>query len=89
MSVTTLALASLAASASAAMALWSWTGSRTSLLQQRRIVRRGATVLYYTVLSLYCTHISTRSTFTPQGSVASSSEVSIHCAIFSLQQGGG
>ena len=50
--VTTLALASLAASASAAMALWSWTGSRTSLLQQRRIVRRGATVLYCTVL--YC-----------------------------------
>jgi hypothetical protein len=29
----TLALASLAASASAAIARWSWTGSRTSLLQ--------------------------------------------------------
>ena len=29
----TFALASLAASASAAMALWSWTGSLTSLLQ--------------------------------------------------------
>lgn len=29
----TFALASLAASASAAMARWSWTGSRTSLLE--------------------------------------------------------
>ena len=33
--VTTFALASLAASASAAMALWSWTGSRTSFLELR------------------------------------------------------
>ena len=33
--VTTFALASLAASASAAMALWSWTGSRTSFLEFR------------------------------------------------------
>ena len=31
----TLARASLAASASAAMALWSWTGSLTSLLEER------------------------------------------------------
>ena len=77
----TLARASRAASASAAMALWSWTGSLTSFLKQTIIFcSRNSFLslltqiqdLIFIYWDIRVTHISTRSTLTPQGSVASS-----------------
>lgn len=69
----TLALASLVASASAAMARCISWGRLTSLLWEDRVVH----VLHWTHIQLclmvYCTYISTLSTLTPHGSVASSS----------------
>ena len=58
----TLARASLAASASAAMALWSWTGRRASLLDEWELFSGQERNVY----------ISTLSTLMPQDTVASS-----------------
>ena len=67
----TFALASLAASASAAMALCSWTGSRTSLLKRIKQTKWHQKKLH-NVKKWRVLYISTLSAFTPHGSVASS-----------------
>ena len=84
--VRTLALASRAASASAAMARCNWTGSRTSLLEkvtnkQVRFDRRKPIDRL-----LFKTYISTLSTLTPHGSVASSKLVCMMCEMVSLSE---
>ena len=92
--VLTFALASLVASASAAIALCSWIGSRTSLLEMDKVgvgmvkmevemdkmevemvmlTRIMLPMVQWVVMIMMMTsYISTRSTFTPHGSVASS-----------------
>ena len=73
--ILTLARASLAASASVAMALCRWTGNLTSFLKYQMAISVDYTFIEY---------ISTLSTFTPQGSVASSRTLCMVWAMASL-----
>lgn len=77
----TLALASRAASASAAIARWSWTGNRTSFLWN---LDDNVRTFFMQQRFLIFSHISTLSTLTPQGSVASSSVCSMTWLMVSL-----
>lgn len=84
-----LALASRSASASAAMALCSCTGRRTSLLETNNKKREKSEIsfqdIYYVfTTSLMSSYISTLSTSTPHGSVASSKLACIMWLIASL-----
>uniref|UniRef100_A0A1A9Z9S1 Uncharacterized protein n=1 Tax=Glossina pallidipes TaxID=7398 RepID=A0A1A9Z9S1_GLOPL len=80
----TLARASLAASASAAIALCKAVGKETSLLRKKRkkvsLMIRYVFQIFF-LISFY--YISTRSTLTPHGSVASSKDTCIVCEIAS------